>query len=84
MFSINKISLVRFDEKIEKNFIKNIKKKSMNLSMKEMYYVECKKYRKIVNPNISNIFIKYQFFLILAVNVIIITIEYLKKKVLSY
>ena len=61
-----------------------MKKKRMNISMKEMYYVDCNKYRKIVNSNISNIFDKILVFLILGVNVIMITIAYLKKKVLRY
>ena len=39
-----------------------MKKKRMNISMKEMYYVDCNKYRKIVNSNISNIFDKILVF----------------------
>ena len=46
----------------------------------KIYCAECNKYRNIVNPKIWNVFDKTLAFSIICSNVVIIMIEYLKKK----
>ena len=49
--------------------------------MKKKYCADCNNYRKFLNPKLPFIFDKnISFFLLFAVNAVIITTAYLKKK----